>query len=262
MSLSLKSHLTDKLGRVEDIKAYSHYLAIKGQSIGLTTVDGHRQTADEIELKGRICCLCDRVVEILPACKPSDIADLTRCYSMLYMLGHREMPSSAFVGKQRDRLFRYWASGDKTIAESDIYEMLSDASDKLTESQHSAFESLQRKWVNTLIRHNAFTAIDSYELYRRLSLIMRDNIDSYFDGDSSAAKREWYKANEISDLAAVGSKILTAYGHFVNNLFPAVMEYVEMRAHYVSIIQELSTRSDLNEYDRKAYALELKVGRC
>ena len=71
------------------------------------------------------------------------------CYTILYMMGHREMPSSSFVSKQRDRLFRYWDSGDKTIAESDIYEMLSDATvlDKLPTSQNSAFETLQGKFL-------------------------------------------------------------------------------------------------------------------
>lgn len=171
------------------------------------------------------------------------------------------MPNASLVGKQRDRLFRYWESGDKTIAESDIYEMLSDATvlDKLPASQNSAFETLQRKWVNTLTQYKSFPAIDSYEMYQRLALMMRNNIDTYFDGDSTAAKEEWYKANEIPDITKVNSKILTAYSHFVNNLFPAVMEYDEMRIHYVRIVQELLTRNDLNEYDRKAYALELET---
>lgn len=246
MSLSFKSHMVDKLGNIEEITAYSHYLAMKGQSIGLTTIDGHKPTTEEIEVKGRICSLCDDIIEFLPICKPSEIADLTRCYTILYMMGHREMPSASFVGKHRDRLFRYWASGDKTIAESDVYEMLSDTTvlDKLLASQNSAFETLQGNWVNTLTQYKSFPAIDSYELYQRLALMMRDNIDSYFDGNSTAAKEEWYKANEIPDITKVSSKILTAYSRFVNNLFPAVMEYDEMRKHYVRIVKELITRND------------------
>lgn len=253
--------MADKIGKVEEITAYSHYLAMKGQSIGLTTIDGHKQTTEEIEVKSRICSLCDDIIELLPTCKPSEIADLTRCYTILYMMGHREMPRASFVSKQRDQLFRYWESGDKTIAESDIYEMLSDATvlEKLPASHNSAFEALQGKWVNTLTQYKSFAAIDSYELYQRLALMMRDNIDSYFDGDSTAAKEEWYKANEIPDITKVSSKILIAYCHFVNTLFPAVMECDEMRKHYVRIVEELLTRNDLNEYDRKAYALELET---
>lgn len=253
--------MVDKIGNIEEITAYTHYLAMKGQSIGLTTIDGHKPTSEEIETKSRVCSLCDDIMELLPICKPSEIADLTRCYAILYMMGHREMPNASLVGKQRDRLFRYWESGDKTIAESDIYEMLSDATvlDKLPTSQNSAFEALQGKWVNTLAQYKSFPAIDSYELYERLALMMRDNFDSYFDGDSTAAKEEWYKANEIPDITKVSSKILTAYSHFVNNLFPAVMEYDEMRTQYGRIVKELITRNDLNEYDRKAYALELET---
>ena len=253
--------MVDKIGNIEDITAYSHYLAMKGQSIGLTTIDGHKPTSEEIETKSRICRLCDDIMEFLPTCKPSEIADLTRCYTILYMMGHREMPNASLVGKQRDRLFRYWESGDKTIAENDVYEMLSDATllDKLPTSQNSAFEALQEKWVNTLTQYKSFPAIDSYELYQRLALMMRDNIDSYFGGNSTATKEEWYKANEIPDITKVSSKILTAYCHFANNLFPAVMEYDEMRTHYVRIVKELITRNDLNEYDRKAYALELET---
>lgn len=43
MSLFFKSHKVDKIGNLEEAKACSHYLAMKEQSIGLTTIDGHKQ---------------------------------------------------------------------------------------------------------------------------------------------------------------------------------------------------------------------------
>ena len=57
MSLSFKSHMVDKIGNIEEITAYTHYLAMKGQSIGLTIIDGHKPTSEEIETKSRICSL-------------------------------------------------------------------------------------------------------------------------------------------------------------------------------------------------------------
>ena len=69
--------MVDKIGNTEEITAYSHYLAMKGQSIGLTTIDGHKPTTEEteeIETKSRICSLCDDIIELLPTCEPSEIA--------------------------------------------------------------------------------------------------------------------------------------------------------------------------------------------
>lgn len=72
---------------MESVRAYSHYLLMKGQLIGLTTIDGHKPTVEEIELKGEIRRTCDKVAKVLANCQANDIASLTDFYSLLHTIG-------------------------------------------------------------------------------------------------------------------------------------------------------------------------------
>lgn len=108
---------------MEYIRAYSHYLIMKGL-IGLTTIDGHKPTVEEIEVRGEIRCTCDRIAKILPNCTANDIVSLADYYSLFHTIGFRRLPEASLLEKQRDRLLRSWKSGDKTIEESDVYGML------------------------------------------------------------------------------------------------------------------------------------------
>lgn len=85
--------------------------------------------------------------------------------------------------KQRDRLLSNWKSEDKTIEESDVYGMLSDsmyAMRTISTVTSQSFNNLRKIWESTLIKYKSFPGADTYERYKRLALIMRDNVDSYF----------------------------------------------------------------------------------
>lgn len=246
---------------MESVRAYSHYLLMKGQLIGLTTIDGHKPTVEEIELKGEIRRTCDKVAKNLANCQANDIACLTDFYSLLHTIGYCKRPEAFLLEKQRDRLLRSWESSDKTIEESDVYGMLSDSMhtpmSKMSSASSQAFNNLRETWVNTLKRYNSFPDIDTYERYKRLALIMRDNVDSYFGGDCTVAKETWFEKNKITQYSTVSTKILTAYRKFVCSLFPAVLSSWEMKKLDVAVLNELVKRKDQNDYDLKAYQLAL-----
>lgn len=245
---------------LESVRAYSHYLTMKGQFIGLTTIDGHKPTVEEIEVRGEIRRTCDRIAKILPNCTANDIASLTDYYSLLHTIGFCRLPEASLLEEQRDRLLSSWKSGDKTIEESDVYGMLSDSMHTMhtiSIATSQAFNNLRESWVTTLKKHNSFPDADTYERYKRLALIMRDNINSYFSGDCTAAKVAWFEKNKIAELSSVSTKILTAYRQFVHSLFPAVLRPEEMQKMDVAVLEELVKRKDLNNYDLKAYQLAL-----
>ena len=246
---------------LESVRAYSHYLTMKGQFIGLTTIDGHKPTVEEIEMRSEIRRTCDRVAKVLPNCKANDIASLTGYYSLLYAIGYCKLPESPLLEKQRDRLLRSWKSGDKAIEESDVYGVLSDSAHNplspMSTASSQAFNKLREDWVKTLKRYNSFPNIGTYERYNRLALIMRDNVDSYFAGDCTVAKKAWFEKNKITQYSTVSTKILTAYRQFVCSLFPAVLGSREMKKLDIEVLNELVKRKDLNYYDLKAYRLAL-----
>lgn len=246
---------------MESVKAYSHYLAMKGQLIGLTAVDGHKPTVEERELQREVRRTSDRMAKVLPYCPAKEIAGLIGYYSVLYTIGYHKLPDASLLETQRDRMLHCWKSGDETIGESDVYGLLSDSMHNPMSAKSpvslQALISLRERWVTTLKRYNTFPDTNTYERYKRLALIMRDNVDSYFGGDSTVAKETWFKKNRISDLSTVSTRILTAYRQFVCNLFPAVLTSREMTILDIAVLRELVTRKDLNDYDRKAYQLAL-----
>lgn len=87
---------------------------------------------------------------------------------------------------------------------------------------------------------------------------MRENLDHELGGNVEQAKLKWYKINKINDLTTVGSLILIAYRRFVSSLFPTVLDYEDQVSLDDLILSELSTRSDLNSYDREAFHFALK----
>lgn len=246
---------------MESIRSYSHYLIMKGQFIGLTTIDGHKPTVEEIEVRGEIRRTCDKIAKILPNCTANDISSLTDYYSLLHTIGFCRLPEASLLEKQRDRLLRSWKSGDKAIEESDVYGVLSDSAHNplspMSTASSQAFNKLREDWVKTLKRNNSFPNIDTFERYNRLALIMRDNVDSYFGGDCTVAKEAWFEKNKITQYSTVSTKILTAYRQFVCSLFPAVLSSREMKKLDIEVLNELVKRKDLNNYDLKAYQLAL-----
>lgn len=247
---------------MDSLKAYSHYLAMKGQLIGLTTFDGHEQSVEERELQNEICRVSDKLVKILQYCPANEIANLTGYYSILYTIGYRNMPASSILDKQRDRLVLSWKSGDKTIEESDVYGILLDSTHNpmrpMPPTYQQILNGMRENWIRTLEKYNTFPDSNTYERYSRLALIVRDNIDSCSRKESVSAKK-WFIKNKIDNLSSVGTKILTSYRQFVNSLFPAVLSSKEMRKLEVGILKELVTRNDLNDYDQQGYQMALTL---
>lgn len=134
----------------------------------------------------------------------------------------------------------------------------SNPSTNIPEPQRKALTDLRERCLRSLKKYDTFSDITAYELYSRLSLIMRDNVDSFFNGDGTAAKNAWYEKNKIADIKTVGSKILVSYRRFVNSLYSVGMTFEEVRTHDIELLNELIIRKDLNDYDRMAYQLALE----
>lgn len=250
----------NNIADTETVMAYSHYLAMKGQLIGMTIIDGHKPKPEELELRREMDRTCDKIVNLLSKCDARYIADLTSYYTTLSMIGLHKLPDPTFINVQRDKLFHCWRSGDKMIDESSVYSMLthSNPSTNIPEPQRKALTDLRERWLRSLKKYDTFSDATAYELYSRLSLIMRDNVDSYLNGDGTAAKNAWYEKNKIADIKTVGSKILVSYLRFVNSLYSISLTFEEVRALDIELLNELITRKDLNDYDRMAYQLALE----
>lgn len=213
---------------MDSLVEYSHYLALQGQNIGLTTFDGHALSPKEAELKAKIRRVCQQVIVKLQTCEAKDIAALTDSYSKLYMIGFRAMPDPSFLEKQRNRLFNSWKSGDKTIEESHLYGMMLNPSAAMPKPQREAFLNMQGRWVNSLNQQDSFADVDSYERYQRLALLMRDHNISNISGNPKSTKKEMvraeqdcqslaHKQQDIKELSAVCNKPIPGCAAYIQN---------------------------------------------
>lgn len=242
---------------------------MRGQHAGNLCFDGHTATAEERNITRSMQELSDLIKKRLATCKPEDVGDLLDCYDMTHRIGFKEEPSSEFLNSQRKRVLKAWMEGDRNIEESSLYILLSpmmirncDLKDK--KQYEKAWLSIRDKWMETLKRHSCFPDATSYENYQRLALFMREDLTGYYDGDAERAekaKRDWYEHNKVDDLSTLGSQILRSYRRFASTLFPDVLDYDEQIALDNNILLELSTRTDLDPYDHKAFLLALEYNK-
>lgn len=266
----LRTPITSKrvMTNIEDtksLKSYSHYLIMKAQLSGNLCFDGHIPSQEERQIAEQCRRVCERISQAIDFCKVSDVPELLDYYDMAYRIGNKCLPDSTLIKKQKQRVFKAWKEGDQEIAESAIYGMLlpeirfsKETADK---NYSAAINSIKGKWINTLKEYGRFPKTTTYENYRRLSYMMRENLDRELDINAERAKHKWYELNKIDDLTIVSSLILIAYRRFATSLFPTVLDYDSQIAIDNRLLRELSTREDLVPYDREAFRMAMEYNR-
>lgn len=250
----------------KEIISYGRWLMMRGQLAGNLTLNGHTATKEELDISQKMRLLADLASKQLQNCEPEVIGELLDCYDLMYRLGYKAIPGQAFIDKHHKRFFLAWKSDNKKVAESDLFYMLlrmdvgyADINNKA--EYDAARRSIRDKWLETLSRHSYFPDATTYENYQRLSLIVRSDISDRFIGKSETMKRKWYEHNKVEDISTLSTQILRAYRRFTTALFPDVIDYETQQTLDNHILTELSTRPDLDPYDREAFCLALEYNK-
>ena len=232
------------------------------QLIGNLCFDGHKPTEEENRIAEECRLLCEKISRKLNICRISDIPELLDYYDITYRIGNKTLPDKAFISSHKKRVFKAWKAGDREIAESTIFGIIAPEvayhPERADKEYLTAYQSIKQKWIATLRKFERFPDATSYENYQRLALMMRENIDREMGGDSNNIKRRWYGRNRVEDLSKLSSQLLKSYRRFVNALFPSVLDYKEQLRLDNCILSELSTRRDLDPYDRQAFRLSFE----
>lgn len=246
--------------RVEDLVGYAHMVAMRAQLTGVLSLDAPAEEEHEVRRQARLAA--KRLGSALQTSRPADIVELAECYDLMYRIGNQRKPPRELIERERTRAFRAWKSGDKDVEESSMVGMLGQrirfSVGSVPEEQVKAYRAIYQDWMETLKTHGRFPKATSYENFQRLAIVMRDSLKEYLGEEEIEWKRHWYERNKVDDLEALGSRMLRSYRRFVGSLFPAVMDYGENLALDSRILMILSTRRDLNPYDREAYRLALE----
>ncbi len=241
--------------------AYTHYLIMKGQLAGNLVLDGHNATSEEKDIAKKLQDLSERIARHLAVCKENEIADLLECYDLSYRIGYQKMPSKDFMMRHKERLVKAWKTKKDHIEDSSVFGAIAGEvkypTGYLNMDFVAAYKSILEYWINTLRKHNTFPATTSYEKYQRLAMIMRENLDNIIDR-AQELKERWYNANKVDDLSSLGSYVLRSYRRFISSIPPSILGFKDNMGLSHQILLELSTRKDLNPYDREAFAMALK----
>lgn len=254
-----------KTDDVRPISSYSHWLVMKAQTAGNLRFDGHAATAEEKLVAEQCRTLCDKISRLITLGKETDIPYLLECYDIAYRIGNNRMPDSDFINRHKRRVVKAWEAGDTKIEESAVFGMIaSEVSyhpERADREYYKAYISIKEKWIAALVKNGCFHGVTSYENYQRLSMIMRENLDKELGNKADEAKRRWYAHNRVEDISTLSSTILRSYRRFISSLFPSILDFDEKMKLDNRIVSELSTRSDLNPYDREAFRLALEFNR-
>lgn len=188
----------------KEITAYTHWLAMRGQLAGNFCFDGHKASEEETLVVEECRMLCENVSKHLNYCKVNELPDLLECYDTAYRIGYKRLPNSDFINRHKRRVLRAWKAGDRSIEESSVFGIVApEASchpEKNDREYLNAYLSIKEKWLATLLKHNYFPKVSAYENYQRLSLIMRENLDQYFD-EVTAGYGATTRASSISTVS-------------------------------------------------------------
>lgn len=257
--------LTANLDDGKSITAYSHYLVMRAQLAGNLRFDGHNASENELEIAKQCRTLCDRIARQLDACKESDIPDLLECYDIVYRVGDKRLPDSNFVNRHKRRVLKAWKAGDKSIEESSVFGMIAPEvsyhPERADVDYVRAYISIRDRWIATLMKHDCFPGVTSYENYQRLAFMMRENLDKGLGYDACDVKCRWYEHNRVDDLSTLGSLILRSYRRYIGSLPSEIIDFEEKMELDCKIVEELSTRPDLDPYDREAFRMALGFNR-
>lgn len=257
-----------EMSRFEDAKSIMsscHYLMMKAQLIGNLCFDGHSPTKEENQISEKCREMCDKITRILEVCKINDIPPLIDYYDLAYRIGRKCPPDNNVIKDYRHRVFKAWKSGDRRIEESSVFGIISpEVSYHLGRADKEyiqAYLSIKDRWISTLRKFDCFPEVTAYENYQRLALMMREKLDKEFENNSRKVKRKWYERNKIDDISSVSSTLLSSYRRFLSSLFPIVLDYNTQLELDNRILSELSTRSDINPYDREAFQMALQFNK-
>lgn len=246
---------TPDIANINDVSGYTHLLLMLSR-----LPDRSPDAPDRRELAMTMRRWSDGIRRQMPHYAPEHLRCAIECYDLTHRFGYNERPDKRYIDQYRRRYFGSWARGNDRINESDIYAMVSQMAvatpDDIDSRQFSAFYDIRERWMKQLRYNTAFAETAPVENYRRLSLVMQENLRPWFRFDQRSRKRQWAESNTVADLRSLDTPTLLSYKGFNLSLWPSVNPDAERNRTYdTAIARELVARPDLNRFERLAFTL-------
>ncbi|MDE5878242.1 MAG: hypothetical protein K2H47_12205 [Muribaculaceae bacterium] len=149
------------------VTASSRLLITELQLLGAGYYSNITRQQSELETKAR--SLCAEIKQLLAVCKEEYIPELLDCLNLLHPIAFQQPLPQFIITTQLQRLFAAWQSGNKDIAESDLYALItlslrSSTSKPSIDRSTSIVSDHPTSTSTSEISHSSSTDIDSHSL--------------------------------------------------------------------------------------------------
>jgi hypothetical protein len=229
---------------------YVHYL-IALQNLDPICLDDviseeHQPLLDEMQR------VCDQIEAYLPLCEPHRLRAYVSCYAMLFSFGKRRSLDPQILNDIDFRILDAWMDGNDLIPDIEAYSIIGRHLNDVQSDLRSWYQRKQAEYYLEIDENGKFAALTPLDNYRILNGLAHDSIWRRYPY-CSYSKEDVAAVNYSDNFAAFDTATLCEYYHFLCNY--AIGSHTHI-PHELALLDELSTRADLDPFDRQAYALD------
>jgi hypothetical protein len=209
----------------------------------------HQPLIDEMK---RVCNLIEAY---LPKCEPHNLRAYASSYAVIYTFGKLKQLDPKLLDDLDFRILDAWMDGDKRIPEIEAYSIIGRHRKELPGDLRSWYQRKQAEYFLVIDEDGKFANLGPAENYRILNALRHDSIWEQFP-DCHYGWGDVAIINYTDDFEKFDTEALREYYRFQDSYeLKDTLLRVKLQ-HESAILKELSRRPELDEYDRKGYALD------
>jgi hypothetical protein len=232
---------------------YVHYL-VALQNLDPICLDApiskeHQSLIDEMK---RVCSLIEAY---LPKCEPKNLRAYAGSYAMIYTFGKLKQLDPKVLDELDFRILDAWMNGDKQIPEIEAYDIIGRHRNEVAADLRSWHQRKQAEYFLAIDEAGKFANLSPAENYRTLTALCHDSIWEQFP-DCHYGWGDVAVVNFTDDIKSLDTETLCEYYHFQDCYSLEETPHRVKLQRDSAILAELSQRPELDEFDRKGYALD------
>jgi hypothetical protein len=202
--------------------------------------------------------VCNQIEAYLPKCEPHNLRTYASSYAILYPFAHLKPLDKKIVEDLDFRILDAWMDGDKRIPDIEAYSIVGRYRSEVAADLRSWYQRKQAEYFLAIDEDGKFASLSSVENYRILNALCHDSIWEQFP-DCSYGWGDVAIINHTDDFKELDTETLGVYYRFQGCYeLKDISRRVKLQRDS-EILAELCQRLDLDEFDRKGYALDKKA---
>jgi hypothetical protein len=234
------------------VNGYVHYL-IAQQNLDPICLDS-KISKTQKPLVSEMKRVCKAIEAYLELCELHNLSAYARNYAMLYPFAYKRQLDAKFFAEIDFRILDAWQNGNQDVSEIEAYSLIGKHLKNLPANMKTWYQRKQGEYFADLDGNGKFVNVSLLENFRTLNGLWNDSIWNNHP-DMAYGRNDIADANYVDDYKALDTETLCEYYRFLCHYGCDVSDRES------AILEELSKREDLDEYDRRGYEIDGVVDR-